>query len=408
MRLLRTTGLRTTSTLLCAAVAALAASGCTFLTGVHPVTRVAVTIAPNVISVGQTAQALGTAYDGSTVLTSTRYAISYSSRDAAIATVDPSRGLIIAYANGTTYIVGESNGKRDSATVTVRPVQARQVVIGTRAPMFRVGATNAIGATIFDSTNNALRDRAITWTARTPTVLTITNVGVVTPLAVGTTWVVASVDNGPGTSPVVDSVLATVTQPPVTNITITPSAPTLYTGQTLPFTATVTDSLLTTVTRRVVWSTGNATVLAIDSLSGLATPVTPSSFGTTVTATVDVVPGFPAFGKRTATVNVSVLAPTNSVRVQNSSGTTITAITVASGASTALVLVPLDAVGNPLATRTFRLTSSNPAVASVPATSSSSTQVMGVASGTSTLTIQALDASGAAQGTAATLTVTVP
>ena len=343
------------------------------------------------------------------MLTASRYAISFSSRNPSIATVDASRGIIIAYANGSTYIIGESNGKRDSAQITVRPVQARQVVIGARAPIFRVGATNGIGATIYDTTNTAIGGRAIAWTSRTPTVLTITDVGVVTPLVVGTSWIVASVDNGPGTTPVVDSVLATVTPTPVTSVSITPLTPVIYTGQTLPFTATVTDSLLQAVTRRVVWNTSDhGTVLSIDSLSGLATPVTPSPYQTTVTATVDVVPGYPAYRTLSASTNATVLAPTSNVRVQNSSGTTITSISVASGATAAITLVPLDAVGNTLYNRTFRLTSSNTGVATVPATSSASTQVTAVASGTTTVTIQALDASGNAQGNAATLAVTVP
>lgn len=392
-----------------AALAALAAGGCTFITGVHPVTRVAITVAPDVISIGQTSTAFGTAYDGSTVLTAARYAIAYSSRDPSIATVDASRGFIIGYKNGSTYIIGSSNGTSDSAMITVRPVQARQVVIGSRAPVFRVGATNGIGATVFDTTNTAIGGRAITWTSRTPTVLTVTNVGVVTPLAVGTSWVVASVDNGPGVTPVLDSVLATVTPTPVRSVAITPTTPVIYMGQTLPFTATVTDSLLQTVSRPVVWSTSDrGTILAIDSLSGLATPVTPN-YSTTITATVDFVPGYRAqLGTVSASTTATVLAPVNSVRVQNSAGSTITSISIASGSSAAVSLVALDAVGNTLSGRTFRLTSSNTGVVTVQSPATSPTQITAVASGTATITVQALDASNNPQGTAATLTVTVP
>ncbi len=408
MRLLRTTG-----TLLFAAVAALAASGCTFLTGVHSVSRVTVTVSPPVISTGQTAIAFGTAFDGNTALQgNSRYNVTFTSRDARVATVNATSGLVIAVGNGSTYIIGENSGKRDSAMITVQPVQARQVIInsttGTRTPIFRVGAINGLSATIFDSTNNVLRDRAITWTARSPTVLTITNVGVVTPVAVGTSWVVASVDNGPGATPAIDSVQATVTLTPVVDIRITPTTPTIYTGQTQPFTATVTDSLQNVVTRRVVWSTADhGTVLAIDSLSGVATPVAASPFGTSVTATVDVVPGYPLLGKRTTSTSVSVLAPTSTVRFSNSAGTTITTITVAAGSTTALTVTALDAVGNTLSNRTFRLTSSNTAVATVPAASSGGTQLSAVAAGTTTITLQALDVNGAAQGAPATLAVTV-
>ncbi|GJG85624.1 hypothetical protein tb265_08050 [Gemmatimonadetes bacterium T265] len=408
MRLLRTTGFRATGTLLTAALAAFAASACTFLTGVHSVSRVTVTVAPTTIAVNQTATAFGTAYDGNRALTgNSRYNITFSSTNQSVATVSATSGLVIGVTYGTAYIVGQNSGKRDSAMITVRPVQAKQVVISSRTPIYRVGATNTIGAAIYDSTGAGIGNRAITWTARTPTVLSISAVGVITPLTVGTTWIVASVDNGPGASPVLDSVLATVTPTPVTNISITPTAPTIYTGQTLPFTATVTDSLLNTVTRRVIWTSAYPTVLAIDSLTGLATPVT-AGYNTTVTATVDIVPGYSTLGKRSASVTVSVLAPTANVIVRDATGATITTITVNAGSSAALTLVARDALNNTLSGRTFNLTSSNPAVATTPATSSQSTQVTAVSSGTTTLTVQALDASGAPQGTPATVTVTVP
>jgi len=414
MRLLRTTG-----TLLFAALSALAASGCSFITGVRSVSRVTVTVSPATISIGQIAIAFGTAFDGNTALTGTnsRYNVTFTSRNAAVATVNPTSGQVIGIGNGTTYIIGVNGGKQDSAMITVQPVQARQVIInsttGTRTPIFRLGALNGLNATIFDSTNNVLRDRTIAWTARTPTVLTITNVGVVTPLAVGTSWVVASVDNGPGNKPAVDSVLATVTVPPAISVRITPNndnnyVPTVYLGQTQPFTATVTDSLRNVTTRRVVWSTGDrGSVLAIDSLTGLATPIAATPYNTSVTASVDVVPGYPLLGSVTSSVTVSVLAPASTVQVSNSAGTTITTITVAAGSTTALTVTALDAVKNSLFNRNFRLTSSNTAVATVPATSSGSTQLSAIATGTTTITVQALDVNGAAQGSPATLTVTV-
>ena len=403
--------LRTTATFLFATAAAFVASGCTFLTGVHPVSRVSVTVSPTIISINQQAYASGTSFDGSDALSGTRYNVTFTSRNSSVATVNATSGLILGVTNGTTYIVGENNGKKDSAMITVRPVFARQIIIGPRTPIYRLGAINTLGATILDSIGNGIGGRAIAWTSRTPAVLTINaTTGVVTPLALGTSWVVASVDNGPGTSPAVDSVLTTVTLTPIINVQANPSGSnlTIYTGQTQIFTAVVTDSLQATVTnRRVVWSTSDhGTVLAIDSVSGLATPVA-AGFTTGVTATVDVVPGYPLLGQRSSTVSVAVLAPTSTVRIQSSTGATITTLTVATGTTTPLSLVPLDVVGNTLYNRTFKLTSSNPAVGTVPSISSGGTQLTAVSAGTTTITVQALDANGQPQGTAATLTVTV-
>ncbi|HEY0777264.1 MAG TPA: hypothetical protein VGD56_04780 [Gemmatirosa sp.] len=399
--------LRTTATRLFATAAALAASGCTFLTGVHSVSRVSVSLAPPTISINGQAVASGTAFDGSNALSGTRYNVTFESRNTGVATVNATTGLIFGVAYGSTYIVGENSGKRDSALITVRPVFARQVIIGRRTPIFRQGAINSLGATILDSIGNGIGNRAIVWTSRTPTVLTINSTGVVTPTTLGSSWVVASVDNGPGSTPAVDSVLATVTLTPVIDVRVTPNTLTIYSGQTQPFSATVTDSLQTVVTnRKVVWSTtDHGTVLSIDSISGLATPVS-TGYTTGVTATVDVVPGYPLLGQKVTTVSVTVLAPTDHVHITNNN-TTITTLTVATGSTTALTLVPLDVLGNTLFNRTFKLTSSNTGVATVPAISSGSTQLTAVAAGTTTITVQALDANGAPQGTAATLTVTV-
>ena len=408
MRLLRTTG-----TFLFAAIAALSTSGCTFLTGVRNVSKVTVSVSPSTISINQTAAAFGAAFDGSTALTSSRYAVTFTSRNPGIAQVNATSGLVIGVANGTTYIIGESNGKRDSAQITVRPVLARQAIINPRLPIFRVGAIAGLGISVIDTLGNSLGNRAITWLSRTPSTLTITNAGIVTPVAVGSTWIVASVDNGPGVDPAVDSVRATITLPPVVDLRVTPNntnnnTPTVYVGQTLQFTVTVIDSLLNTVTRPVVWSTPSpGTLLTIDSQTGLATGIAASFYSTTIRATVDVVPGFPTSGTRTLDVTVAVLAPADSTRVRNTASTDITTLSVAPGSTTAITLTAIDVLHNALSNRTFSLTSSDAGVASVAATSSGSASITAVAVGTATITVQALDATGNPQGRKSTLTVTV-
>lgn len=408
MRLLRTTG-----TVLFAAAAALASGACTFLTGVRSVSRVSLTVAPDVIDVNGTAQAFGTAFDGSTALTGTnnRYNVTYTSRNSSVATVVEASGFVIGKAYGTTYIVGENNGKRDSALITVRPVQALQIIFGTRTPTYRVGAQNTISATGFDSSGHAIGDRGVTYVSRSPSVLTVSPNGVVAPLTVGTAWIVGSLDNGPGAKPAVDSALATVTAVPVYSIVVKPdnsnnNTPTVYVGQTLQFTATLTDSLLNSTTRPVTWSTSdNGRVLSI-SPAGLATGVT-QTFGTTsVSASVDLVPNAPTPRTLTTSVAVAVLSPVDSVRVLNGSQD-VTTLTVAHGSTTALSLYAIDALRYALTGRTFNVTSSNAAVVSVPATSSGSLAVTAGTAGTATITVQALDASNNPQGKRSTITVTV-
>ncbi len=416
MRLFRTTG-----TALFAAAAALASGACTFLTGVHPVSRVSVTVAPDIINIGQQAQAFGTAFDGNTSLTGTnnRYNITFTSRDPSIATVVEAGGLVTGKAYGSTYIVGENNGKRDSALVTVRPTQAVQIIFGIKTPTYRVGAQNVVSATGYDSLGRAVGDRGVTYTARSPSVLTVSTIGVVTPASVGTSWIVGSLDNGPGNKPAVDSVLATVTPVPVASVSITPNndnnaLPTVYVGQSLTFSATLLDSLNNTTTRPITWSTANAgTLLTIDPSSGKAVGIAPLPGGTTaVQASVDRVPNAPSPSTVYNYVTIAVLAPVDTVRVLNNNAA-VTTVTTTAGSSLSLGLLPLDPAGNALLfearPRNFTVTSSNPAVATVPANTNSGTalRVTAGTAGTATVTIQALDWTNKPQGKASTITVTV-
>lgn len=407
---------RTTGTFLFAALTALSTSACSFLTGVRNVDRVTVTVAPTTISINQTAAAFGASYDGNDALQGNRYAVTFSSSNQAIATVNPTTGIVVGVSYGSTYIVGQNNGKRDSAMITVRPVQALQLIFSNKNPVYRVGAQNVIAATGYDSLGRVIGDRAVTWVARTPTVLTITSIGVVAPLTVGSSWIVATLDNGPSNKPAVDSVLATVTLVPVGTLVITPNStttppnPTVYTGQTLQFTAVITDSLRNPVTRTVTWSTSdNGQALFIDQ-NGLARGVAQFISGTTsVIATVPLVPGDPANSTARASVAVAVLNPVDSTHIYNFnvSVAEISTLSVATGTTTALTLTATDVQKSTLPGRSFSVTSSNPAVASVPPTSSGSLPVTAGAAGTATITVQALDASNNPQGKASILTVTV-
>jgi hypothetical protein len=412
MRLLRTTG-----TLLSAA-AALAAGGCTFLTGVRGTSKVTVTVSPNIIGLTQTAQAIGTAYDGDTPLSgNSRYIVTYTSRNPNVATVDQARGIVTGVAYGSTYIVGENRGERDSALITVRPIQAVQLIInGSKTPKYRVGAQNGISATAFDSAGRGISDRSVTWTSRNTAVLTVSSIGAVTPLAVGSTYIVAAIDNGPNAKPQLDSALARVTLPPIGGLTIAPNNTinpnlTVYTADTLRFRAIITDSLGNTVTRAVTWRTDDGGRSLIIDQSGLARGITQILGGQAVVrATAPLVPN-DSTDTRTAeaSVAVAVLNPVDSVRVFDFSTTTapITSVTIAAGTTKALTLDALDVLRYSLPSRTFRVASDNPGVAAVQPTNSGSLQITAGTAGTARLTINALDYLGNPQGKTSTVTVTV-
>jgi uncharacterized protein YjdB len=236
-------------------------------------------------------------------------------------------------------------------------------------------------------------------------VASISAAGVVTPRTVGSARIVASVDTGvaPQAGQVADTITVRVTPTPIISVSITPTQSVVYVPGTLQLTAVVTDSTQTQVTdRRVVWRSSNPAVLAIDSLTGLATAVQPGN--AQVSARVEIVPGFPNLGDFNApAVGVQVLAPAASARVTNG-GATITALTLARNATANLGYTALDANGGTLAGRSFLATSSNPAI--VTATNAGLVTAQN-ATGTATLTVQPLDNAGNAQGAPATVTISV-
>lgn len=390
------------------AVVAVALAACSFITGVPNVSRVELTIPVLVIAPGQSVQATGLALgSGGNVITNARRQVTYSSSNDSVARVTAS-GLILGIAPGRATITASSDGKSASKEITVRPVPVRQVLISRGVLTIRQvpGVAYILSAAVLDTNNQPLANRPPTWKSLDPTVATINQVGAITALALGSVRISATVDTGlaPAVGTVGDTVTLRVTPTPVVAVKITPTSPTIYTGQKLTFVATVTDSLQTTVTRRVVWSSSDrGTVLAVDSLSGEATAVGSSAATTTVTAAVEIVPGFPGTGTRNDFTSVTVLPPAASVRVSTS------ALALRAGASAAVTFTAVDALGNSLSGRTFRLTSSAPAVVAVPdnAVPSNYTLTAGATAGTATITVQTLDVAGAAQGTSTTFTVTV-
>jgi uncharacterized protein YjdB len=393
-----------------AVVVAASLSACSFITGVPSVSRVELSVTPLAIAPGEAVQASGAPIGGNgSPVSHPRRQLAWRSSNDSVATVTAG-GLIQGVSPGRARITASSDGKSSTVEITVRPTPVKQVVISSRAPIVRLSpsVTGLLGVTVLDTAGRALGNRPPTWTSLEPAVATVTSVGVVTPRAVGSARIVASVDTGlaPAVGRVADTVTVRVTLMPVASVRIAPRAPTVYTGQTLQFTATVIDSLQNVVTdRRVVWSTGDrGSNLAVDSLTGLATAVAPTGgSGTFITATVETVQGFPGTDFRSAAEPVQVLAPSANARVR-SGGTIVTSIALRVGASQQLTFVALDAVNNELQNRQFSTTSDTPAVATANA---GGLVTAGTTTGSATITVQPLDAAGAPQGRPTTFTVTV-
>lgn len=396
--------------LLALVLLALPLVACDFLTGVPSVGRVEVTVAPTTLSINQVTVASGIAYnrDGD-VIRNQRRAVTFRSSNPSVASINATTGQIVALANGTTEITGESGGRTSPPVlVTVRPVPVRQVVLTPRNLVLRVGVPFlGLGAVALDSVNQPIRDRSITYTSRDPAVVEVSAAGVLTPRAVGSTQVIASVDGGARA----DTATVRVTPVPITSVRVEPQDPfTLYVGETRQLTATLRDSIGTIVTGRpVTWRANDPLAVRIDA-NGLVTALAPTgSNGTGVFAQVEAVPEF----------NPLVAGGTSAIVLARASFITCTsALTIPSGQQRqASLLVNSGDQPTPITGARVTVTSDNPAVvtpASVEVTSASTGTGVVFTAGTVTstqivtVTYQAIRVdNNQPQGTSCRTTVTV-
>ncbi|MGZ8457229.1 MAG: Ig-like domain-containing protein, partial [Gemmatirosa sp.] len=220
----------------------------------------------------------------------------------------------------------------------------------------RVGTDGALTARVLDANGAEVSGRRVFWSVRDSAIATVTQAGVVTARAPGSTLVSANVEGR--------SALATVqvSARPVNLVRVEPTTLQLVAGATATLRARALDEVGSEVSgSSVAWTSSDTTVVRVDA-DGSVRAVAPGI--AVVTALVE---------GRSAVVAVSV----SPVAV---AGVTVTAVrdTLVVGASTQLTLVVRDAGGAPLSNRPTAWTSDRPSVASV----SSTGDVLALAPGT--------------------------
>jgi uncharacterized protein YjdB len=212
--------------------------------------------------------------------------ISYRSSDNTVATVDGT-GVVTGVNEGTARITVTVDGNdRGSVEVRVTEIPVATVIV-PQLRVFRVGAQNTLVPTALDSLNRelSLAGRQRSYVVTDPSIVTITPQGLVAPLRVGTTTVRVTVDSISAVSTV------QVTEMPIGRVRIDSAQVQRVQGETFQYTATLFDSLGSPVSgRRITWTSGNPQIASINSLTGLATAITPGNVR--IGATVDRVPNF--------------------------------------------------------------------------------------------------------------------
>jgi uncharacterized protein YjdB len=317
-----------------------------------------VTVSPTSTSIapGATSQLTATTRDAhGSVLTGR--AISWSSSNTAVATVSSS-GVVTGVAEGSATITATSEGKSGSSAVAVTKAPVASLKVSPTSVSVQAGATSQLTATPLDQSGRPLTGRTITWSTGSTAVATVSSTGLLKGVAQGTTTVTAYCEGK--SAPVAVTVTATVV--PVASVSVSPTADTLYVGQSGQFTATPKDASGNALSgRTITWASSNTGIATVSSTGAVKAVAAGTA---TITATSEGKSG-------TATLLVK-LVPVAAVSVTPSSASVQVGSTVQLSAKTS------DASGNTLTGRTITWSTSSASIATV----SSSGLVTGVAAGT--------------------------
>ena len=296
------------------------------------------------------------------------------SRTPAVATVNAS-GLVTAVANGSTYVVAtEAGGTKDSALIVVQQrIATITVTPGTRS-IYLTG-TFTFTATAVDGGGTPLPSQpTFTWSTTAPAVATVDTAGRVTAVGLGSAQIRA-------TSGAVTGVANVSVITPITRIAVVVDTVGAFTTDTFTLTSLgltrryraiahdTLDAVMTGVT--FTWVSTNGSVAVMITTTGDTASVTSAANGVTqIQATAQGFTSSPGAFLTVAQVLASIeLTPP--------------AATIAVTGTVGLVARGKDANNRYISGGTFTYTSSNPAVATVGA---STGLVTGVALGMDTIT----------------------
>jgi uncharacterized protein YjdB len=212
-------------------------------------------------------------------------ALSWSSTDSAVASVDSATGSVRALAPGQAQIIAVAGSSRDSARIVVRLAakktptssQPASLSIAPHEPL-RVGDTATLALTALDRRGNPVRPTRITWSSSEPRVVEVNaRTGQVRAHGAGTTLLIAR----SGSESAISSL--TVLPPSVTAVTITGARP-LKVGDTLALRAEAKDSRGRVLSdRAAAWESSRPDVATVDS-TGVVVAGAPGSVEITASA----------------------------------------------------------------------------------------------------------------------------
>ena len=255
-----------------------------------------------------------------------------------------------------------------SSTVSGPAALVHSIVLSPKSATLNPGATQDFTAQPLDASGKVVPGVTLSWASSNTGIVTVTQSGAVTAVAVGSAQIAASAYGING--------LATVTvgAAPVASMVVAPASLTMRVSTSAHLTDTTKDASGNVLTgRTVTWSSDNTSVAAVDQ-TGLVT----------------------ALAVGTAHVSATIPASTGQSKVSAQSIITVTLVPVAAvtitpnrptvfvSQTTQLTAVPTDSVGDVLSGRAVTWQSLTPNLATVVA-SGITTTVTGVAAGSAVI-----------------------
>ncbi|MFL5620019.1 MAG: Ig domain-containing protein [Gemmatimonadaceae bacterium] len=263
---------------------------------VTPAAVKSVTVAPAApsVDVGKTQQFSATVIDVNN-RTVTNRAVSWSSTNTQVATIDANSGLATVLTPGTATITATSGGVSGTTTLTAVPVVA-SVSAAPSSPSIAQNAGTTLTATVRDGAGNAIAGQTITWSTSDATIASLSATSgqsvTVTGGLAGLATITATSSGKSGTSTV------TVTQGQVASVVVTFAANPIKPNAQTTATAVVYDANQRPLQGRTVswFASGAATVTP-------ATSVTSTGESSAATATVK---GKNISTSQTATISATI------------------------------------------------------------------------------------------------------
>lgn len=273
-----------------------------------------------------------------------------------------SNGLLKGLVSGTTNVVAKVGGLTETVSVTVCPATPASITISPSSFSLAVNGQQQLDVTVLDAVGKPIANPTISFSSSAAGVASVTEGGLVKGLTQGSAVITVKAGDKSTTANV------TVTNAPVSSISISPSAVTLQPGGTAQLSPTLRDAQGNQLTGRMIsYTSSDPTAATVDS-SGLITAVAQGTTNISVTS-------------EGVTQTVSVTVTQVPVATVDLKGPSLIVGLLSYVSPSDFVATPKDADGNVLTGRVCELRSSNPNVLNI-----GLTQIKVVGLGTSDVT----------------------